>query len=263
MIVQENRSFDNLFATFPLGATRGQEKLKKGGKYFRKWVTLKATPLVLSYDLAHCRPAFLLDYDGGKMDGFNIPAAYVMWLRARRPEPSRTNMPPSPTSHPIGTSPSSGCLADAMFQTKAAAVSPRTKTCLRRHLFNHAISRIPICPKSIVDNPTFWPWGCDAGKTVFTKRSTSTVWKKGTAPTHVRTSFPTTTAIRRSARGSTVPGFRGNTTPLALTSRRSQTEAGPGADRAYRPILIVLNNSIDFYSAQRDLAVPRRARLSR
>ncbi|MGB6714683.1 MAG: alkaline phosphatase family protein, partial [Candidatus Cybelea sp.] len=77
MIVQENRSFDNLFATFPgaNGATRGQEKLKKGGKYFRKWVTLKATPLVLSYDLAHCRPAFLLDYDGGKMDGFNIPAA--------------------------------------------------------------------------------------------------------------------------------------------------------------------------------------------
>ncbi|MGC1758351.1 MAG: alkaline phosphatase family protein, partial [Candidatus Cybelea sp.] len=42
MIVQENRSFDNLFATFPgaNGATRGQEKLKKGGKYFRKWVTL-------------------------------------------------------------------------------------------------------------------------------------------------------------------------------------------------------------------------------
>ena len=71
MIVKENRSFDNLFATFPgvNGATRGQEKLKKGGKYIRRWVTLKPTPLVLSYDLAHCRPAFLLDYDKGKMDG--------------------------------------------------------------------------------------------------------------------------------------------------------------------------------------------------
>ena len=112
MIVQENRSFDDLFATFPgaNGATRGKEKLKKAGKYFDKWVTLKPTPLVMSYDLAHCRPAFLLDYDGGKMDGFNLidkgscpqrparagtkPYQYVTKVRYRTR---------------IGTSRSSGC----------------------------------------------------------------------------------------------------------------------------------------------------------
>ena len=47
LIVQENRSFDNLFAKFPgaNGATRGKEKVKVGGKYVDKWVTLASHKL--------------------------------------------------------------------------------------------------------------------------------------------------------------------------------------------------------------------------
>ena len=73
LIVQENRSFDNLFATFPTanGATRGQERVKQGSKYLDKWLTLKPTPLVISYDIAHCYSSFAAAYEGGKMDGFN------------------------------------------------------------------------------------------------------------------------------------------------------------------------------------------------
>ncbi len=74
IIVQENRSFDNLFAGFPgaNGATRGKKKVKQGGKYVDKWQTLQSHSLVMPTDLQHCHKAFETDYDGGKMDGFNL-----------------------------------------------------------------------------------------------------------------------------------------------------------------------------------------------
>ncbi|HEY1868737.1 MAG TPA: alkaline phosphatase family protein, partial [Candidatus Cybelea sp.] len=70
IVVQENRSFDNLFATFPgaNGAKRGKEKLSTGDR----WVKLKPQPLVIGYDLQHCHAAFLKALDSGKMDGFNL-----------------------------------------------------------------------------------------------------------------------------------------------------------------------------------------------
>ena len=73
IIVQENRSFDNLFAKFPGadGATRGKKRVKVGSKYVDKWVTLKASPLVIKHDIAHCWSSWKAAYDNGKMDGFN------------------------------------------------------------------------------------------------------------------------------------------------------------------------------------------------
>src|SRR5579863_4796962 len=70
IVVQENRSFDNLFATFPgaNGATRGKKKVKKGTGYVDKWEKLKAHSLIMDTDLQHCHAAFETDYDGGKMD---------------------------------------------------------------------------------------------------------------------------------------------------------------------------------------------------
>src|SRR5690349_19399974 len=74
MIVQENRSLDSLFATFPgaNGAKRGKEKVKKNGKWITKWVTLKPQNLVVKKDITHCSAAFKVAYDGGKMDAFNL-----------------------------------------------------------------------------------------------------------------------------------------------------------------------------------------------
>jgi phospholipase C len=174
MIVQENRSFDNLFATFPgaNGATRGQEKLKRGGKYFRKWVTLKPTPLVASpkkpYDLAHCRPAFLLDYDNGKMDGFNIPPATSC----------------GPGAPPAGLKPyqyviksdiapywdiaEQWVLADAMFQTQGSGSFTAHQDLIRGGTCIQACVHLSNSTETIVDNPTFWPWGCDAPGPVVT-----------------------------------------------------------------------------------------------
>jgi len=74
LIIQENRSFDDFFATFPGagGATQGEEKVKKDGKWVDEPVTLQQQPLVFKHDFEHCHRAFETDYDGGKMDGFNL-----------------------------------------------------------------------------------------------------------------------------------------------------------------------------------------------
>src|SRR5581483_2247773 len=67
VVIHENRSFDNLFATFPGadGATSG--KLSNG-----KTIRLIKVDFLYPYDLGHGYQAFLKDYDGGKMDGFDL-----------------------------------------------------------------------------------------------------------------------------------------------------------------------------------------------
>jgi phospholipase C len=67
IVIQENRSFDNFFATFPGadGATRGLMKTPKGDVY------VKLTKDGLnSNNLGHSHSGFVKEFDGGKMDGF-------------------------------------------------------------------------------------------------------------------------------------------------------------------------------------------------
>ena len=70
IVIQTNRSFDNLFATFPgaNGATSG--KMKSG-----ETIALKKIPLYSKKLLQNSHAAFQVDYDGGLMDGFS--AVYV------------------------------------------------------------------------------------------------------------------------------------------------------------------------------------------
>ena len=72
IMVQENRSFDDLFATFPGadGATQGKMKPPGGGKV--QTVQLKKVPLVEKCDFGHRYQGFKADYDKGKMDGFGL-----------------------------------------------------------------------------------------------------------------------------------------------------------------------------------------------
>ncbi|MBV8197175.1 MAG: hypothetical protein JO263_03490, partial [Candidatus Eremiobacteraeota bacterium] len=74
-IVQENRSFDDFFATFPGadGATEGQMKTPSGDVT----VPLKKGPLE-SDNLGHEHVDFELEYDGGKMDGFGLVKRVVI-----------------------------------------------------------------------------------------------------------------------------------------------------------------------------------------
>jgi phospholipase C len=66
IMIQENRTFDNLFHGFP-GADYADTGVTSNGKVVR----LKAGHLVEYYDLGHTHANFVTEYDGGKNDGFN------------------------------------------------------------------------------------------------------------------------------------------------------------------------------------------------
>jgi phospholipase C len=82
IIVQENRSLDNLFATFPGadGATSGYYLKKVGSGYQKTAVTLKKVPLNGGLDINHASQAYNDACDGENtypktscdMDGFNL-----------------------------------------------------------------------------------------------------------------------------------------------------------------------------------------------
>lgn len=67
VIVKENHSFDNYFTNFPGAESSMTAKLHDGTVITRQ----KAPDGTLAGDISHTRTAFLTDYDGGKMDGFD------------------------------------------------------------------------------------------------------------------------------------------------------------------------------------------------
>jgi phospholipase C len=93
IIVQENRSFDNLFAGYPGADTQSYGYTTTGKK-----VTLKAITMKTDWDLAHTSFAFFQACDGQgsvpgtqcKMDGFNLEA-----VKCGHPFE-----PPCPTKYP-------------------------------------------------------------------------------------------------------------------------------------------------------------------
>jgi len=67
IIVQENRSTDNLFNGLP-----GADTVARGLNTAGNEVALQSASLTTTWDLGHSHTAFNVDYDGGKMDGFNL-----------------------------------------------------------------------------------------------------------------------------------------------------------------------------------------------
>jgi phospholipase C len=66
IVVQENRTFDNLFHGFP-----GADTASKGKTHTGAEVPLTAGDLEEYYDLGHTHANFETEYDGGKNDGFD------------------------------------------------------------------------------------------------------------------------------------------------------------------------------------------------
>ena len=68
-IVQENRSFNNLFMGFPGAFTRDYGRNARGHKIY-----LHQTSLAQRWDIDHSFSAFQTDYDGGRVDGWDDQA---------------------------------------------------------------------------------------------------------------------------------------------------------------------------------------------
>ncbi len=71
LIVQENRSFDNLFHGYP-----GADTVNSGVDSTGATVQLQPLPIDIGFDIEHGLSDFLGDYDHGKMDGFDKEPLY-------------------------------------------------------------------------------------------------------------------------------------------------------------------------------------------
>jgi phospholipase C len=165
IIVQENRSFDNLFALFPgaNGATRGKAREKVKGKYVDKWIKLKAHTLTLGTDLQHCHAAFENDYDGGAMDGFYSEGKGACTASTPKPSKALTYQYVQKSDiEPYWDIAEQWVLADAMFQTQGSGSFTAHQDLIRGGTCVQSCPSPSASTESLVDNPTYWPWGCDA-----------------------------------------------------------------------------------------------------
>jgi phospholipase C len=71
IIFQENRTTDNMFQD-PVLISRGADIAQTGLNSKGQAITLSSIELASPYDLNHNHPAFMVMYDGGKMDGADL-----------------------------------------------------------------------------------------------------------------------------------------------------------------------------------------------
>ncbi len=167
LMIQENRTFNNLFATFPgaVGATTGYGLVKKTGKYVRTPIALTEANLTDHGDVTHLYKAFLTAYHQGGMDGFNL----IKYVTDGQPEGKAPYQYVDPNQiKPYWDIASQWGLADEMFQTQGSDSFTAHQDLIRG---GTCITTASSCKdqspqtKSLIDPPTTSAaWGCDSNK---------------------------------------------------------------------------------------------------
>src|SRR5579863_733359 len=67
IIIQENRTVDNLFNGFP-----GADTVTSGTAHDGSTIALQPVSLSNETDICHSHPCWVKTYDGGKLDGFDL-----------------------------------------------------------------------------------------------------------------------------------------------------------------------------------------------
>ncbi len=108
-VIQENRSFDNLFYGYP-----GADTATSGPSSTGQTISLQPTKFEAGYDINHNEVDFLTEYDGGKMDGFNLVGS------TGKPAPPNAayGYVPHSETQPYFQMASQFVLADRMFATQ-------------------------------------------------------------------------------------------------------------------------------------------------
>jgi len=167
LLIQENRTFNNLFAGFP-GATSSKTGLElvpntSGTGYIQKQIALTETPLTDHGNITHLYAAFLTGWDNGKMDSFN--------LIKRITNGKIEGKAPYQYVNPKGVAPyrtiaKQWGLSDQMFQTQGSDSFTAHQDLIRG---GTCISSVYTCENpssytiSLIDPPTTnAAWGCDS-----------------------------------------------------------------------------------------------------
>ncbi|HZZ00896.1 MAG TPA: alkaline phosphatase family protein [Candidatus Baltobacteraceae bacterium] len=148
ILVQENRSFDDLFARFP-GADGATQGTMSNGEV----VPLLKGDLV-QYGVAHVHATFLTEWDGGKMDRFDRANAGIHHVQQMIGRYNYRYVDPQQIQ-PYWTMAKQYVLADHMFPTQSSGSFTAHQDLIRG---GTALSRWA----SVIDDPTNNPWGCDA-----------------------------------------------------------------------------------------------------
>ena len=153
VVIQENRSFDALFATFPgaNGATQGRIKTPSGTQY----VTLQKADLREPCDFGHSWLTYRRDWDKGRMDAFNLEGGGEKC-------PGKTGLAAYQYADPKQVAPywsiaQQYVLGDAMFATQGSGSFTAHQDLIAGGTMLDAHQT-----KSVVDFPSAKPWGCDA-----------------------------------------------------------------------------------------------------
>lgn len=141
VIIQENRSFDDLFQGYP-----GADTVAYGKGADSMPIKLEPIGFGAHYDIRHFFSSFIDSYDNGKMDGFYKEGLVGHPFGAH---PQYAYVPASQVQPYIAMA-SQYVLADRMFPSNADG-----------SFVSHQYA-IAAQAQSAVDYPSFW-WGCDGG----------------------------------------------------------------------------------------------------
>ncbi len=148
IMIQENRSFDNFFATYP-----GADGTTTGKTHDGETVALQERGLIAN-DVDHRWQAFVTEYRGGKMNGFDLihlgawgggPPANLYVYQYVKPSDIQ----------PYWTMARQYVLADHMFETQSSGS-------FIGHQDLIAGGTTINSTQSLANYPTNTPWGCDA-----------------------------------------------------------------------------------------------------
>lgn len=164
IVVQENRSFNNLFAGFP-GAVTSMSGTTSTGQVVR----LGQNPLG-SVDVCHGYFDGVNDYDGGKMDHFdqNCGGPYPNDIAGKFAYSRVTQR----DVYPYWSMASAYTLADHMFP-------PLFGPSWTAHLTMIAGTANLNPTTTLIDQPSAAPWGCDAPRTATTTQLSGHGFERG------------------------------------------------------------------------------------
>lgn len=178
IIIQENRSFDNLFVGFKGANTRTY------GYNYGKKVTLQSSTFkyrLKTWDIAHWYQSAILDNDNGKMDGF--AASMKEWFPNQPPEQPYEYLDRKDGA-PYWAMASQYALADNMFPDD---LGPS----FTAHLDLIAATALLKPDLSLVNTPDHPPWGCDSPPSTTTFTLTSKLQYSRDGPFPCFTNFTT------------------------------------------------------------------------
>jgi phospholipase C len=183
VVIQENRTFNNLFATFPgtTGTTTGKMRTGTGSSAKTVSIALKEVALEDSTSLRHTYPGYKTAYRNGHMDGFNL----ITFEFNGKPEGTAPYQYVKPADvAPYWDIATDYGIADHMFQTQGSGSFTAHQDLIRG---GTAITSTT----SLIDVPSKFPWGCPAPYgTTTTLITTSLKYEPNAGPFPCTADFP-------------------------------------------------------------------------